>query len=278
MNAPETDRFAFLGTGPVPVEPYVSAEYFELERERIFRREWLNVAREEELPAPGDFVVRDIEACNASLIVVRGADGRVARLPQHLLPPRQPAGIRKSGSAQALTCRYHGWSYGLDGAVKTITARERFAGPRSPRTARCRPCTATRGAASCSSTSRPSPGSRCAPSLGRLGRLRRELSLRALRRLREHALHPERQLESCAGRLPGNLPPGLPAPAHHAHMYFTPQDHTGSYLSADLYGPHRRFSIWANPAHRVPDSARVEQLARRYGATSTPAPRPAWRP
>ena len=36
-----------LGTGPIAIEPYISPAYFELERERIFRRVWLNVARED---------------------------------------------------------------------------------------------------------------------------------------------------------------------------------------------------------------------------------------
>src|SRR5262245_23239278 len=38
----------FLGTDPVPVEPYYKPEYFELERERIFRHAWLFLGREEE--------------------------------------------------------------------------------------------------------------------------------------------------------------------------------------------------------------------------------------
>jgi phenylpropionate dioxygenase-like ring-hydroxylating dioxygenase large terminal subunit len=43
-----------MGTVPLPVEPYISAEFFEKEREKIFRRAWLEVARVEELPNPGD--------------------------------------------------------------------------------------------------------------------------------------------------------------------------------------------------------------------------------
>ena len=30
-------RYPELGTGPLPIEPYISREYFEKERERIFR-------------------------------------------------------------------------------------------------------------------------------------------------------------------------------------------------------------------------------------------------
>ena len=47
-----------LGTGPVPAESCISPEYFELERERVFRRTWLNVGRVDDIPNAGDFFVR----------------------------------------------------------------------------------------------------------------------------------------------------------------------------------------------------------------------------
>jgi len=43
-----------LGTGPVPVAPVVSPEYFEREREAIFKKVWLNLGRVEDIPNPGD--------------------------------------------------------------------------------------------------------------------------------------------------------------------------------------------------------------------------------
>jgi phenylpropionate dioxygenase-like ring-hydroxylating dioxygenase large terminal subunit len=61
----------------VPIEPYILPEYFELERERIFRRTWLNVGRVEELPNPGDYLVKDLPVCNTSIVVVRGKDSRI---------------------------------------------------------------------------------------------------------------------------------------------------------------------------------------------------------
>ena len=48
------DRYPELGTGPIPVEPYISREYFEKEREYIFRKVWLNIGRIEQIRRPGD--------------------------------------------------------------------------------------------------------------------------------------------------------------------------------------------------------------------------------
>ena len=45
-----TEQYPELGTGPVSYEDSISPEHYELEREAIFRRSWLNVGRVEQLP------------------------------------------------------------------------------------------------------------------------------------------------------------------------------------------------------------------------------------
>jgi len=67
----------WLGTGPIPVEPYISPAYYEKEKEKIFKRVWLCVAREAEVPQPGDYKVKRIAAGDTSAIIVRGKDGKV---------------------------------------------------------------------------------------------------------------------------------------------------------------------------------------------------------
>ena len=42
-----------LDTGPVSYEDSISPEHYELEREAIFKRTWLNVGRMEQLPRTG---------------------------------------------------------------------------------------------------------------------------------------------------------------------------------------------------------------------------------
>ena len=79
MNAPQADalrpyaeRYAELGTGPLPTAPVTDPAYFEREREAIFRRVWLNLGREDEIPRPGDYMVKPVEVWNASIVLVRG--------------------------------------------------------------------------------------------------------------------------------------------------------------------------------------------------------------
>ena len=85
------EKYPDLGTEPVPTEPYVSDEHYELERERIFRRCWINVGRVDEIPNPGDYFVRDIAICKTSVLII-GARTASCGLLQRLLAPRQHAG------------------------------------------------------------------------------------------------------------------------------------------------------------------------------------------
>ena len=43
-----TEHYPELGTGPISFRDSTSAEFYELEREAIFKRTWLNVGRVEE--------------------------------------------------------------------------------------------------------------------------------------------------------------------------------------------------------------------------------------
>ena len=71
------EKYPDLGTAPLPTDPYVSEEYFALERDRVFRRAWISVGRTDEVPGAGDYFVRDVAICKVSVLVIRGSDGVV---------------------------------------------------------------------------------------------------------------------------------------------------------------------------------------------------------
>src|SRR5262249_3790045 len=72
-----TEHYPELGTAPVSYEDSISPEFYEREREAIFKRAWLNVGRVEQLPKSGSYFTKEIQVAKASIIVVRDADGRV---------------------------------------------------------------------------------------------------------------------------------------------------------------------------------------------------------
>jgi len=134
---PHTTQYPELGTGPVPVEPLISAELFELERERIFKRMWLKVGRVEEIAEPGDFKIKRIAVARTSAIIVRGKDGQI-RAFHNLCTHRGNKLVPQSndetndetfGRAKAhlMTCRFHAWTFATDGSLRGVPRKEAFA-------------------------------------------------------------------------------------------------------------------------------------------------------
>src|SRR5918996_4470129 len=72
-----TEKYAELGTGPVSFEDSVSPDFYERERDAIFRRAWLNVGRVDDLPRDGSWFTKDLAAARTSIIVARGMDGEI---------------------------------------------------------------------------------------------------------------------------------------------------------------------------------------------------------
>lgn len=131
---PYTTACAGLDTGPVDVAPLISPELFEVERERIFRRAWLKVGRVEEIPASGDYKVKQLDVANTAALIVRGRDGEV-RAFHNICTHRgnklvQETGNETCGQARAntLTCRFHAWSFSTDGRLKAVAREQAFHG------------------------------------------------------------------------------------------------------------------------------------------------------
>jgi Rieske 2Fe-2S family protein len=108
---------------------YLSDELFALERERIFFREWFCAAREEEIPRPGDYLVRDV--AGESVLVVRTRDGELAayyNVCRHRGSQLVAAGSRGNFPG-GIRCPYHSWTYALDGTLRTAPFLEEADGP-----------------------------------------------------------------------------------------------------------------------------------------------------
>ncbi len=71
-----TEHYPELGTGLVSFEDSVSPEFYELEKEAIFERAWLNLCRVEQIP-DGGRLVREIEITGTSIALARDPGGAV---------------------------------------------------------------------------------------------------------------------------------------------------------------------------------------------------------
>lgn len=120
-------KYPEIGTGPVAIDPCVSPEYFELERERVFRRVWLNIGRIEEIPNPGDYMVRDLAVCRTSILAMRGADGQVRSFHNMCSHRGNKLAWQSSGNCRgALSCKFHGWTYDAAGKLLAVPDEANF--------------------------------------------------------------------------------------------------------------------------------------------------------
>lgn len=113
----------------LPTLWYRDPAIFEIEKERIFCREWIGVCREDEIAKPGDHRVLDV--LGESILVVRNRDGclrafynvcrhRGARLCRAADEATAPGRVALAGGVSGgrlIVCPYHQWSYDLNGAL-----------------------------------------------------------------------------------------------------------------------------------------------------------------
>ena len=127
-----TQHYPELGTGLVSYEDSISPEFYELEREAIFKRVWLNVGRVEQLPRNGSYFTKDLAVANTSVVVVRDMDGRVrafhniCRHRGNKLVWTDSPREESSGTCRHFVCKYHGWRYELDGSCSFVQQEGEF--------------------------------------------------------------------------------------------------------------------------------------------------------
>ncbi len=127
-----TEQYPELGTGPVSYEDSISPEHYERERDAIFRKTWLNVGRVEQLPRPGSYFTKELEAARTSIVVVRGTDGAVrafhnmCRHRGNKLVWNETPEAETSGTCRQFTCKYHAWRYDLEGALTFVQQESEF--------------------------------------------------------------------------------------------------------------------------------------------------------
>src|SRR3954447_17827359 len=121
-----TQHYPELGIEPMSYEDSISPEFFELEREAIFKRAWLNVGRVEQLPRTGSYFTKEIHAARTSIVVVRGSDGEVrafhnmCRHRGNKLVWSDYPHEETAGTCRQFTCKYHGWRYSLSGDLTFV--------------------------------------------------------------------------------------------------------------------------------------------------------------
>ena len=98
----------------LPGYVYTSPEVYALEKEKIFMKDWLCVARAEEIENPGDFMTHDI--MGDPIVIARDEDGKLNAF-SNLCRHRGVEVAQGCGNTKEFSCPYHGWLYDLKGRL-----------------------------------------------------------------------------------------------------------------------------------------------------------------
>lgn len=121
-----------LETAPMSYEDCISPEIYELEREAIFKRAWLNVGRVEQLPRAGSYFTKELSVANTSVIIVKDQEGairafyNVCRHRGNKLVWNDFPAEETAGTCRQFVCKYHAWRYALDGSLTFVQQEGEF--------------------------------------------------------------------------------------------------------------------------------------------------------
>ncbi len=101
----------------IPSAWYTDPQFHDIDRDAVFATTWQHVADVHQLAQPGDHIVADV--AGEPIIVVRGKDGEL-RAFYNVCRHRGGPLAMKDGNADMLICKYHGWTYRLDGMLRGV--------------------------------------------------------------------------------------------------------------------------------------------------------------
>ena len=111
-----TFRESLACASTLPSSYYLDPAALTAEYERVFGRSWQLAANATQLDAAGDYVTTVVG--DEPVLIVRGNDGQL-RAMSNVCRHRAGPVAAGCGRRKVLQCRYHGWTYGLDGQLLT---------------------------------------------------------------------------------------------------------------------------------------------------------------
>jgi phenylpropionate dioxygenase-like ring-hydroxylating dioxygenase large terminal subunit len=110
----------------VPGARYNDPAFLQAERRALWQRTWLYACHLDELPGPGSFMLWN--KTGSPLLLVHGKDGQVRAFYNTCRHRGAPLVKDQAGRCEGFVCSYHGWTYGLDGALVNLRDKRDFVG------------------------------------------------------------------------------------------------------------------------------------------------------
>ncbi|MGH9743533.1 MAG: aromatic ring-hydroxylating oxygenase subunit alpha [Candidatus Acidiferrum sp.] len=100
----------------IPAPWYFDTRIAELERASVFSSGWQAVGRADQVRSAGQFFTVDL--AGEPLAVIRGENGKLRGFYNVCRHHAAAVVTEAQGCAKQFRCPYHGWTYGIDGALK----------------------------------------------------------------------------------------------------------------------------------------------------------------
>lgn len=118
-------RLPALQAETLPNWCYTSEAFYQREVERMFKRNWNFIGREDELPRPGDYAALDI--FGEGIVIARDKAGRL-RAFANTCRHRGTKLLEGRGQCSAIVCPYHSWTFALSGELVSAAGMEQTEG------------------------------------------------------------------------------------------------------------------------------------------------------
>lgn len=123
MRSKTTD----LDAEPMLIDPaiYTDPDYFQREKRAIFMESPVVAGLTQDIPNPGDMMLFDV--LGPSILLVRSKAGKVNAF-LNMCPHRAAKVVTDCTSRTRLTCRFHGWTFDLEGTLIGQPGKDGFEG------------------------------------------------------------------------------------------------------------------------------------------------------
>ena len=106
----------------IPSEWYFGEEFYNFEKKNIFEKEWQYAGHISQLSKPGDYFL--IEIAGNPLIVIKDDNEKIKGFYNVCRHRGGPLAFEE-GNCRMLQCKYHGWTYKLDGSLRGVPRFDR---------------------------------------------------------------------------------------------------------------------------------------------------------
>ncbi len=126
VDVPDSLRantMAYMGSENLSVDRYISRDFHELEKKKLWPKVWQMACREEDIPNVGDHIIYDVT--DYSFIIVRSAENEIRSFYNTCL--HRGRSLRdENGNTASFRCPFHGFHWNLDGTLRSSPSQWDF--------------------------------------------------------------------------------------------------------------------------------------------------------